>query len=360
MAFPTFTSEAPMPDVTEGADASLRAPSLTAVIINYRTPDLVLQCLSSLLPERSWFPQLRAIVVDGGSGDSSAVKLVDTVGRAEFKEWVTFLELPINGGFGWANNQAILGLAAGDSPPDFIYLLNPDAQVSKGALAALVRELQSYPRAGAAGSQLLTADGRPGGSAFRFPSAGREFISAAQSEKLGRVFGIAPVVINLEGNSSVDWVTGASVLFRSEALRETGLFDDGFFLYFDEVELLHRMRRRGWLVRHVPDSLVTHIEGASTGIGSASDPRPWPEYWYRSRRRYFGLTGGRKGLIAANLAWAVGRLASVPVTLIRRKRKGRTRASGVLLPLWPAHEEVTASFPRFGDAPGNPPAWMQQ
>ena len=145
-------------------------------------------------------------------------------------------------------------------------MLNPDTEVEKGAVVELVRELQAHPRCGAAGSQLLSTDGSAAASAFPFPSKGHEFVNASLSERMGRMFGVGARSLQPETSSEVGWVTGASVMFRSTALRETGLFDDGFFLYFEEVELMRRLHAHGWTVRHVPESRVMHIEGASTGL----------------------------------------------------------------------------------------------
>ena len=210
---------------------SIAGAAVAVVIVNYRTPELTMRCVAALRSERELLPRLRAIVVDGGSADRSAEELANALAAPEYEKWVTFLPLSINGGFGWANNQAILGLSREVSPPEFIHLVNPDAEIEGGAVARLVEELQTNERCGAAGSQLLTEAGIPAGSAFRFPSAAREFIGAAQSAKLARLLGIAPTVV--WAGREVDWVTGASVMFRSAALRETGLFDDGFFLYFE-------------------------------------------------------------------------------------------------------------------------------
>ena len=263
---------------------------VAVVIINYRTPDLTIRCADALLLEKKRLPRLRVVVVEGGSAHGSAAKLAEFVEQLGL-DWVSFLPLGINGGFGWANNQAMLELARDENPPEFVHLLNPDAEVESGAVSALVDALQADPRCGAAGSQLIDPRGAPAASAFRFPSAGRELIAGAQSEKLGSLLGINSTVAT--GASEVDWVTGASVMFRVAALREVGLFDDGFFLYFEEVELMHRLRSHGWTVRHVPESRVAHIEGASTGIGAATAERAHPSYWYESRRRYLALTGGR-------------------------------------------------------------------
>ena len=336
---------------------SLDDVSITVVIVNYRTADLTRQCLAALKGERSHLPKLRAVVVDGASQDRSAEVLAMTVAEPGFSEWVSFLPLTINGGFGWANNQAILSLAGNENPPEFVYLLNPDAEVLTGAIAALVRDLRENPQCAAAGSQLLNEDGSPAASAFRFPSPGRELLAAAQSEKLGRLLGISSTVIQANESADVDWVTGASVMFRMEALRDAGLFDDGFFLYFEEVELLHRMTVSGWTVRHVPQSQVMHIEGASTGLGAAAQ-RLRPAYWYQSRRRYFALTSGPWSVLLVNLAWLVGRAARMAISPFRRLKQSNEMRFGDLLRFgtWPP--SAVASVPEWDDKPGQPPAWM--
>jgi GT2 family glycosyltransferase len=270
--------------------------------------------------------------------------------------------LATNGGFGWANNQAILALSREAAPPDFIHLLNPDTEITEGALTALVDELQRHPRCGAAGSRLLTPDGRTAASAFRFPSPGREFIGAAQSEQLGRMLGISSTVVTKEESVEVDWVTGASVMFRAEALRTAGLFDDGFFLYFEEVELMHRLHASGWTVRHVPRSTVIHVEGASTGIGANAADRPHPAYWYQSRRRYFGLTGGGAAIVAANLSLLGGKAVATLKKLVGRPSASKAcRTKDVLAQgIWPVGSDQSPSRPAWGDAPGRPPAWMHR
>ena len=72
----------------------------------------------------------------------------------------------------------------------------------------------------------------------------------------------------------VDWTTGASVMFRSEALGQTGLFDEGFFLYHEELELMWRLRRAGWTIAFEPRSRVRHVGGVTTGMGSQHSAAP--------------------------------------------------------------------------------------
>src|SRR4051812_18943079 len=106
---------------------------VATIIVNYATPELTLRAVESLLPERQSLPNLKAIVVDGGSSDRSAELLGSALRADRFKGWVTFLPLALNGGFGWANNQAILQLARGPRPPELVYLLNPDAEIRPNA-----------------------------------------------------------------------------------------------------------------------------------------------------------------------------------------------------------------------------------
>jgi hypothetical protein len=313
--------------------------------------------MATLAAERHLLPRLRAVVVDGGSGDGSAEELARDLARDDFAGWVDFLPLSVNGGYGWANNQAILHLARSAQPPEFIHVLNPDTEPGEGAVAKLVDELRSQPRCGAVGSRLVAPDGVIVPSAFRFPSAGREFVAAARSEAVGRILGIAPTVIGSSESADVDWVSGASVMFRAAALRDVGLFDDGFFLYFEEVELMHRLRQKGWSVRHVPESLVVHIEGGSTGGPAA---KAQPRTWYESRRRYFALTGGALSLAGANIARSGGWAFCHIKELLGRSSVGDGTHVADLLHsgLWPTQRDKRPSITSWGDPAGKPPAWM--
>jgi N-acetylglucosaminyl-diphospho-decaprenol L-rhamnosyltransferase len=339
--------------------APVSGSNVVVVVVNYRTPELTMRCLAALSGERQAVPALRAIVVDGGSGDNSAAELAQAIAAVDYRDWVTFLPLPINGGFGWANNQAILALAREPDPPEFIHLLNPDTEVAPGAVAALARDLEEHERCGVAGSQLLTVDGSPVPSAFLFPSAAHEFVNASLSERLGRLFGIGRRSVEISESADVDWVTGASFMVRSAALRDSGLFDDGFFLYFEEVELMHRIRTAGWTIRHVPKSRVVHAEGSSTGVDVAS-ARRHPRYWYQSRRRYFARTKGISGVICANLVWLLGSVVAVLKRAAGTGATNPTRTADVLSAgFWPRGRDLRPAFPAWGDPAGKPPAWME-
>ena len=349
------------------ADASLAGVRVATVIVNYRTPELTLRSARALGGERGWLPLLRAVIVDGGSGHASPAILASGVADPALSDWAQVLPLAINGGFGWANNQAILRLLREPDPPEFIHLLNPDAEIEPGALVRLVEAMHGNGRIGAVGSQLLAPDGTLAGSAFRFPTAGREFARAARTRALERLFGIEPVAIASAQSGPVDWVTGASVLLRTAALQDVGLFDTGFFLYFEELELMWRMRRAGWEVRHEASSRVRHIGGMATGISYGAHaarvaPR-LPAYMFASRRRMLALTRGRGGALAANLAWLGGHLVfstrraiglAAKHVPIRNEGRDLVRAG-----LWPTPRDVRSTPTRIGDALDQPPMWMR-
>lgn len=345
----------------------LGAPRVAVVIVNYRTPELALRAAASLECERAALPGLRVVIADGGSGDGSAEKLAEGVKDPALAGWVEALPLAINGGFGWANNQAMLRLMQGEDAPEFIYILNPDTLVEPGAAMALAEHLRNHPRAGAAGSLLLHQDFTPSGSAFRFYSPWSELVRGARMGKLGRLLGIPPTLIVSDVAVEADWATGASVMFRAAALRESGLFDTGFFLYYEEGELMWRMRKAGWSVWFVPESRVRHIGGASTGLAyNRKDLKigpALPRYWFASRRRMFARTRGRGATVQAGLLWLAGHwlfLLRRAIGGVRDERPSLREARDFLAyGLAPNAQDLTPHIARWDDAPDQPPAWMK-
>ncbi len=334
--------------------------SVAVVIVNYRTPEMTLACVAALALERHAIPDLRAVVVDGGSGDGSAEVLRS--GLAAY-DWVKLLACDFNGGFGWANNQGIMHLLQGATPPDFIHFLNPDAVIMPGAVVALRDELIGHPECAAAGSQLLNGDGSKSGSAFRFPSVAREFFRGGQMNRIGLALGLSHGIIVADTTENVDWVTGASMMVRSEALRQSGLFDTGFFLYFEEVELMHRLTKDGWQMRFVPDSRVLHVGGAATGMADAElhQRTSIPDYMFTSRRRFFTRAYGAATARNATLAWLAGnsllrlvkRLGLLRARPSADAERAGLRKHGVVASIF----DQTPSITNWNDTPGTLPAW---
>ncbi len=338
---------------------------ITAVIVNYRTPAMALDCLDALARERAYLPELSVILVDGGSDDGSAECLAAGVAASRYNEWVTLLPLEFNGGFAWANNQAIRRALQRPQPAAFVYLVNPDAIIEQGALVALVAAMRSDPKVASAGSQLFAPGGWAVGSAFRFPTIASEFFRGANTPLLERLVGTKPGLVSANEPVEAEWVTGASVLFRSEALRHCGLFDEGFFLYFEEVELMYRLRAAGWKALHVPGSRACHIGGAATGVvDGASEKARLPDYWFRSRRRYFVQTLGSAGAQLSALAWMAGYGIWRMRELVGLGRKS-AHAPGELHDLIrngiaPTPFDRESAIPRWDEAFDKMPAWVSQ
>lgn len=283
---------------------------LLVVIVNYRTAGLVAQCLSSIAAQQ--VEGLQAVVVDNASPDFQALR----IGIAPHS-WASLLPRATNGGFAVGCNAAIRRALSADEVPDYVLLLNPDTQLEPGALQALVDFMDVHPRAGIAGSQLLNARGEAECSAHRAPSPLGELEGAAGLAFLSRL--LVPHVVS-DVPAKTDWVTGASLMVRRAVLEVVGLLDEGYFLYFEEVDFCARARAAGWEVWLVPASRVVHLEGAATGIREADRRRP--HYWFDSRRRYFVKHFGVRGLLAADALWALGRASLVLRRMLRLGRGG--------------------------------------
>ncbi|MCA9711214.1 MAG: glycosyltransferase, partial [Myxococcales bacterium] len=139
-------------------------------------------------------------------------------------------------------------------------------------------------------------------SAFRFPSVLSEIEGALRFGPVSRLLRKHSVWADSPTQTAeVDWVSGASVFFRREVFEGVGLFDENFFLYFEEVDLCRRAREAGWSVWYVHEAIVDHEEGAATGIKSTR--KRVPQFWLDSRRYYFLKAKGRSGLLLANAGW---------------------------------------------------------
>lgn len=282
---------------------------IAIVIVNYRTPALVRDCLDSLKAEIDGGLDLRAFVGDADSGDGS-VEIVSAHIRDRGYDWATCYPIGSNGGFAYGNNHIVRTCVAPDPSFDLVHFLNPDTVVLPGAVRALAAFLEATPGAGVAGSRLENPDATFRAYAFRFPTPWREFFRGARIPKLEAA---APATsITFEGlgtTQRVDWVTGASFMGRRSLLDAVGLMDDGYFLYFEETDLMKRIRAAGWEVWHVAESRVVHLAGQSTGV-RRGDPelKPLSPHWLRSRWKYFCDHHGRAGAVAATTLFLAGDL----------------------------------------------------
>ncbi|HKJ62380.1 MAG TPA: glycosyltransferase family 2 protein [Hyphomicrobiales bacterium] len=221
--------------------------------------------------------------------------------------------MPRNGGFSYGNNGIIRDYMAQPSPPDYLWLLNSDTVVRPGAFAPLLSFMNKTPEAGIVGSRLEHMDGTPQHSAFRFHSLAAEFeasVNLGPVSKILRHWQIAPPIADTI--QRYDWLSGASMLIRREVFEQTGLFDEGYFLYDEETDFCIRADKCGWQCWYVPESRIVHLIGRSTGVTGDSDrSRRRPSYWFESRRRFYAKHYGRLYGSLADLVLAASAISNM-------------------------------------------------
>ena len=292
------------------------ASRLLVVIVNYRTPDMVVDCVESLAMLNDIQGGYSIFIADNASGDDSVQIISDAVAAKEWTTWVQVSSQEHNGGFAFGNNAGIRIALADAAPPDYVLLLNPDTVVRPGAIPALVEFMDNHPRAGIAGSLLETPAGGVDCSAHTIHSPLSELEGGARLGLISRLLAGHVVSPPLRNQAhTCDWVSGACMIVRRTVIEDIGLMDDRFFLYFEEVDYCWRAKQAGWEIWYVPQARVLHLEGASTGIRAVAKRRA--SYWYDSRRRFFIKHYGIAGLLLADSLWATGRLS-----LLIRNRLG--------------------------------------
>ncbi|HPF47056.1 MAG: glycosyltransferase [Alphaproteobacteria bacterium] len=287
--------------------------NLTVVIVNYGTARHVLKNLEALVPElRKLGDNARCWIVDNCSTDDSVSIITKAIDKNNYSDCVDLIPFPLNGGFGAGNNVAIRKALSLDTPPDYFYLLNPDAIVHPGTLKKLATYLKRHENVGVVGGPLYDTDGKLECGAFRLPT-----LTSTIEENLG--IGLISRLMNNHRVSIspppaeptvVGWIGGASMMVSRAAFEKAGLFDEGYFLYFEELDLCKHINDSGMEVHYLPDAGVIHDSGASTGIHKANVRLP--EYWHFSRSRYLRKTFGESGLrhhnIATVIAGSIGRI----------------------------------------------------
>lgn len=278
---------------------------IAIIIVNYRTPALTLDCLRSLEAEVD--DSRRVVIVDNASGDGSADAIEQGIRDSGFAAWAKVLRAPTNGGFASGNNVGIRSIVA-----DSYLLLNSDTIVKPGAIAELWAALSARPDAGIIGPGLLNVHGHHDDSVFRAPPPAAEFTRAARSGIIERLLPhLKPTFPPATQPIEADWLGFACVLVRAEVIRQVGGLDEGYFMYFEDIDYCRRVRAAGWKIVYWPSAKVVHLLGASSGVSSESRLRKRaPRYFYEARARYFATYYGRTGLWRANAYWYLGRAIS--------------------------------------------------
>jgi len=290
------------------------------VVLNYRTADLTVECLRSLSGEVQQ-GRARVIVTDNASGDGSVERIEASIRAFGWGQWASVLGLDRNGGYAFGNNAGIRAFLDSRDSPGMLMLLNPDTQVRPGAIGALREFMEGHPRVGIVGSQLEDPAGTLQASGFRFHTVLSELDGGMRLGIVSRLIGDKGVVLPPSRVARrVDWVSGACMMIRRAVLDSIGLLDEGYFLYFEEVDFARRAAEAGWECWVEPRSRVMHLQAQATGVeGPKSREKRRPTYWFDSRRRYFVKHHGRAYAMTADAVWALGYLSWRARRVIQRK-----------------------------------------
>lgn len=293
-------------------------PRMDVVVVCWNDREKIATALDSVfaLPELRAEPQLVAVVVsDNGSTDGSRDFL-----RARYGDRVRIIENGANLGFGAACNRAFAATSA-----EYLFLLNPDAELRPGALATMIAFLDAHPRCGIAGSRIYNYDGSVQQSVGEFDTWAGAFL---RSSAWGEWPLFAPFA---NGASLRDWrygterrvdlAIGAALAIRRALIAAIGPFDERFFLYHEEVDFAKRASNAGWETWFVPASEAVH-----EGQGSARGQYNVERRKQHSRRKYWLKHHGYLWFYALNIA-LVGRyvlylaLLAAGVAVARRLRR---------------------------------------
>lgn len=205
------------------------------VIVTYNNEATIAACVASLLDEG-----VRTIVVvDSNSSDATI---------ANIPTHCTIVQLADNKGFSYAAN-----IGASSLNTKYVLFLNPDTIVDRGAITVLQQTMTVHSHAGIMGGLLVDPNNTPEEDSWG--------VEPTLISVMRRHFAKKPALHN--GASLVDWVSGGALMARADVFREVSGFDDGFFLYWEDVDLCHRVRSAGYEVYIDSDARIRHIRGGS-------------------------------------------------------------------------------------------------
>jgi GT2 family glycosyltransferase len=279
---------------------------IDAVIVSYCSAATLRDCVEPL----ARLPHVRVTVIDNASPDDPLATIADLP--------VTAVRSSVNGGFAYGCNA---GMAQGDAP--YVLFLNPDASIDGPALDALAAVLDADPAVGLVGPRILDDDGHLFESQRRFPGVATAW---GQALFLHRLIARTDEMVKGEARyaqpAEPDWVSGACMLARRDALERIGGMDEGFFLYSEDTDVCKALRDVGYTIRYEPAATARHRGGASAPRAALLPVLA------RSRARYALKHASGLSAMLQILGIAVGEATHV---LARMTRTGYARGHGAAL-----------------------------
>jgi N-acetylglucosaminyl-diphospho-decaprenol L-rhamnosyltransferase len=281
-------------------------PAVAAILVNYNSGGELRGALQSVADDLIHTPW-EAVVVDNASSDGSA----DAV--SAFAPHARLIRNQDNRGFARGVNQ---GVAASSAP--LVLMLNPDCRLETGAVARLRSELEPQAGCAIAGPRILNPDGSLQGSARGDPDMFTGLFG--RNSRLRRALPWLPVsqrnvtdaAAARDASTVVDWMSGACMLARRDALEAVGGFDERYFLYWEDADLCRRLRARGYHVRYVPGATAVHRVGQSSRTARAASVRAFHDsaYLYYATHVAPGALNPKRllarALLAARCRWQRG------------------------------------------------------
>lgn len=241
---------------------------LAIVIVNFRTPGVTVDCLRTLAAEVAANQGVRVVVVENGSGDTSAVQLREAIERHGWQNWCDLVVSDRNWGFSGGNNRGYERVME-TGGAEYILLLNSDTLVEPGCVRFCLDVMDRDKSVGALSCRLLNRDGTVQNTCRKFPTPLRCLAATFSLPwRLPRLFSWADC--DDEGwdrnrtARDVEWIGGAFMMLRGPWVEKHGLLDERFFFYGEDIEICHRVWRSGLRCRYEPGATITHLGGASS------------------------------------------------------------------------------------------------
>ena len=229
---------------------------VSIIFVNYKTKDLTINAIKSVF-EKTQGIDFEIFVVDNNSQDGSIEAI-----EKEFPN-INIIKSPVNAGFGAANNIAIK-----QAKGKYILCLNTDTLLINNAIKIMYDFMEKVEnqKVAVCGSVLFNKDLTLGICGGNFPNITEIFWKFGLRNILKKQYlkyKLTLTANEIDKQSNIDYVTGADILFRKSVLDEVGLFDEKFFMYFEETDLCKRIRDKGYDIKLVKDAKIIHLEGQS-------------------------------------------------------------------------------------------------
>lgn len=252
--------------------------TISTVIVTYNSQNTIKDCLENLLKESV----SEIFVIDNSSTDRT-VEIVRSFSK------VNLIENKENIGFGSANN-----IGARKSSLDYILFLNPDTVVESGSIAALANYLDQYSNVAAVGPALSDENGKVQPERAALPTFLTEILVLTNLHKLSFFQRFVYAIPTPETTQQVDHLMGAALMIRRKVFDEVGGFDEKFFLWFEETDLLKRIKDKGYKIVYYPKSKVVHIGSQSSKLINSIKRQ---QIWNRSLLYYFKKHYGYQSIL---------------------------------------------------------------